>query len=74
MRISVNPKDKGFRSDARQFKVTVDGILVARCITADDDLGMVVRYKTDDSRRIAVDGGAATIETVYGRVKINRKA
>lgn len=47
MRISVVEHDSGFSPNAKQAKVTLDGVEVKGCITADEDGGFV-RIRADD--------------------------
>lgn len=77
MRISANPKDKGFRKDAGNFKVRLDGAEIAEIITADSDIGLVELYKTvtfsGGYRSRVNDGhGNPIVERRYGVVTINR--
>jgi hypothetical protein len=77
MRISVLPKDKGYRPDATRFKVTLDGKRQDDAVTADDDIGMIVRYQRNSVGWLVVDphgSGKLMTEKVYGVVKIDRAA
>lgn len=77
MRISTNPKDKGFRKDFANFKVRLDDAEIADVITADTDTGLVEFYKTvmfaaGYRSRVNDDHGNPIIEKRYGVVTINR--
>lgn len=63
VRISADPNDPGFdERKARRASVTLDGQPVARCVTADEEAGLVVVRE-----RIA---GKLFETTRYGAVKI----
>ena len=75
MRISINPRDRGYRPGVWQFRVTLDGIRQLHAITADDDIGLIVRHKLNDYGSLITDPhGNIVQETRYGVVKINRVA
>ncbi len=76
MRISTNPRDRGYRPGVWQFRVTLDGVRQEYAITADDDIGLVIRTKLNDygTPMMHPAGNAFLQETCYGVVKINRAA
>ena len=76
MRISVDRTDSGFRYDAASGKFTayLNGKLVSKCVTADDDLGLVVRLRTDASGEVIFNEARDEVlrETLHGTVRIER--
>lgn len=73
MRISCDLKDPGHRKNFYDFKVRLDGVVMRHCITADDDLGLVVRLKTNEHGYLVYDVHDQVVrETLRGTVKINR--
>jgi len=75
MRISLRPKDSGYhnyihtRSRLQRTIIKLDGVVQSACITADDEAGVIVRYKEpmawDAERACLID------EVVHGRVEID---
>lgn len=55
MRLSVDPKDPGYDTEkAFGASATLGGVLVEYCITADEDLGLVVCYQLRDGQPFVV--------------------
>lgn len=70
MRISVIPGDVGYRQDARLCIVTLDGDVVRDVIMANDENGIVVTVKRDESGRIIHHQGDTVSVIRSGKVKI----
>lgn len=68
MRISVVERDTGFSPNARQAKVTLDGIEVKDCITADEEGGFV-RIRSDNQPGGEVRRGKVEIVTAATSTK-----
>lgn len=74
MRISLRRTDSGyenyihFRSRLQRTLIKLNGELQTTCITADDEAGVIMRYKSpvefDKERQCLVD------EVVHGKVEI----
>lgn len=74
MRVSVLPIDSGYKNyrEYRGCKVLLDGQVIERVFTADDELGEVVRAAMNgDGQPYILDDEIAT-ETLYGKVEIVR--
>lgn len=72
MRISCDPTDPGYRSNASRYRVTVDGAEPQACITADDVEGMVICNVIENGVPITDPNNRhefLTI-TIYGRIEI----
>lgn len=75
MRISLRPSDSGFhthrvmRANGKKAHIKLNGEAQYGCITADDEVGMIVRLKTpmtfDADRQCMVD------EVLHGKVEID---
>ena len=52
MRVSVDKEDKGFTRNAPFLTIKLDGVEQKNCITADDELGEIVRYKSKDGELV----------------------
>ena len=78
MRISIRPNDSGYknqvwlRSNGKKALVTFNGEPQSGAITADDEAGMIVRYKVGPDGRLEVDAARECIvdEVCHGRVEI----
>jgi hypothetical protein len=72
MRVSVVPTDPGYRVQAYNYSVLLDGVEQTQCITADEEQGYVVRYKTDAHGKLVFNAGTEACETevVHGKVEI----
>lgn len=55
---------------SRRAIIKVDGNVIEKCTIADTDLGLVVRFVTDENGNIVVDGDHARKETIHGNVEI----
>ena len=77
-RISIDRNDPGFRADAFDpvWIVTLDGVELNDCVTADEDDGKVTVYARGPSGEyIKDDTGEAIATTVLkGKVVISRRA
>lgn len=73
MRLSVRKNDPGYSPAAFGAKVTLNGVPLDNCITADEELGVALCYDVDASGKPYLDPAdpsrAATIER-RGVVKI----
>lgn len=75
MRVSCEEGDAGYvtfilERGRMPQKVYLDGVLIHDAITADDELGVVIRYKRDRDDNLILDGDGAARETLHGRVEI----
>jgi len=80
MRLSMDKSDPGFNPRlARKALPYLDGKYVDYVITADEDQGLLVRYKTqDDSHRgdrlvRTLDGNGIETEVLFGKVSLRFK-
>ena len=75
MRISMRKSDRGFSPKARKAKVLFNGV-DCPCITADEEIGEVLRYKRDGAGNVVFttiveEKRVPATEWVKGKVKIN---
>lgn len=74
MRISADPNDPGYATfiHHRNAGIRFDGVDTHRVITADDDVGVIVRLVTDEAGRPRVrpDGTGLMKEVLVGKVEI----
>lgn len=74
MRISASPDDPGYLLwiEVVSFgvRVTLNGEVIEKAITADEEEGFVVRIKCDDDGQIIVSGGELVHERLEGSVKV----
>lgn len=75
MRLSILKDDVSYSVEnfilAMHCHITLDGVNQNYCVTADEELGMVERYKTDENGKISINGdGEAELEVVHGKVVI----
>jgi hypothetical protein len=70
--MSADKKDPGYENLNHAARIFLDGIEKTRVITADEELGYLLRYVTTDSGEtvIAPCGKELVMETLYGRVVI----
>lgn len=74
MRISVEPGDTGYQDDTRNIEVTLNGIVVEHVITADEELGFVLFYPTDENGDfIHLDNGRLVRQMKMGKVVIRER-
>lgn len=77
MRISVDRDDPGYAEweslgETRySAKVFLDGVEMRGVITADEEAGMVVRYRMKDNGLIVIENGDVVRETLYGVVELH---
>jgi hypothetical protein len=55
MRISVIPEDAGYDYKASKAKVTLDGVDIRDCFTADEESGEAHCYARDDEGNLSID-------------------
>lgn len=78
MRISLRPKDSGYheyiqaRCHLKRFLIRLNGELQTACVTADDEAGMIVRFKVGADGEFEFDRDRACLvdEVVHGKVEI----
>lgn len=72
MRISADRTNPAFMPEAFRATVYLDGWKVKNCIAANDELGHVIVYATDDKGGLIVDEstGDAMVQMIEGEVKI----
>jgi hypothetical protein len=78
MRISIRPNDSGhslhrhLRTSGKKAIVSLNGEHQSSCITADDEAGMLVRWKVDASGNVEFDRERECVvdEVCHGRVEI----
>jgi hypothetical protein len=78
MRVSVLSNDSGYRNHAtlrangKRAHVTLNGEHQYECITADSEVGMVVRYLRNAAGALIVDRERERVvdEVVHGKVEI----
>lgn len=74
MRLSVLQGDPAYTPNARDFNVTLDGVLQTHCIIADDENGYILRYKKTPIGLLSKDrSGKFKTEEIFGNVVIERK-
>lgn len=66
----MDSTDPGFLNFFRPCRVLCDGVEMDHVETADEELGLIVRYVTHDGRLILDASGALVREELYGRVVI----
>ena len=68
MRVSVNDSTIDFWN----YKALLDGVEVKNCVSADEELGEVVCYKTDKTGKfyLSENGETPDRETLKGKVEI----
>lgn len=74
MRMSVNKDDPGYHKKAQYYQPFLNGKKVDLCYTADEDMGYLLRHKTDNSGQVIVDWGKGETvkEQLFGHVEIRR--
>ena len=71
MRLSGNNKDPGFHpAFMHRCLVLFNGRIIRRVITADEELGYVWHYKTDENNKHIIINGHALREWLVGDVQI----
>lgn len=76
MRISVDKNDPGYAAYEadRNVIVLLDGDPQRLVVTADEERGVIVRYKVDDRGRPVHDGDRMALDVKVGRVQVLRRA
>jgi hypothetical protein len=76
MRISADAHDPGFEAYCRNRRVVVllDGDPQRYVVTADEEAGLIVRYRLDEHGRPVSDGERLVKDVVLGRVEVRRRA
>lgn len=76
MRISVDEQDSGYQAYIESgvyWNVYLDGVLQDKCITADEELGMIKRI-VQPYQIIEINGEQEFVqEVVYGKVELKSK-
>lgn len=71
MRMSINAWDDGYKNLDLNARVFLDGVEQKLCVTADEEKGYVLRYKSiDHILKVDKQLGAIEQEEVYGKVEI----
>jgi hypothetical protein len=72
MRISADEHDPGYEAYCRNRNVVVllDGDPQRFAVTADEEAGVLVRYRLDDRGRPVFDGERLVRDVVLGRVEV----
>lgn len=72
MRVSVDKRDIGYTPFHAHFEVYCDGVLLTDCTTADDVVGVVVRFRRAVDGQLVVDEetGLPTTFTQCGSIRI----
>lgn len=75
MRISSDRTDPGFdewdKIERLAARVYLDGVEIKDVITADEEAGMVIRYKRNAGGGLVLDGHVLVRETLYGVVELH---
>jgi hypothetical protein len=73
MRVSTNKNDVGYLPDSRDYQVTLDGMVLKDCITADEERGTVLMCLRTDTGGLAhtADGRDLLTGERKGLVKIS---
>lgn len=72
MRLSVDPEDSGHMAAGISAQVFLNGLPLALCITADEELGAVECYKADADGHLALsESGEPEFQTLRGKVRID---
>lgn len=75
MRISCDPNDPGYDEwkalSGLATRVYLDGVEMRNVITADEEAGMIVRYKSHMGGGLIMDRGVVLRETLYGLVELH---
>jgi hypothetical protein len=76
MRVSVHKDDCGYRTDACDFNVFLDGELLKSCFTADEELGEAHCYRLDATGNLMRNesGDAIQTEVRRGAVRLEKRA
>jgi len=70
MRVSVIKNDEGFSPSAHLCEVYLNGEILHRCHTADEELGVAYCYEKDANGYYITDGDHFKTVEVRGEVKI----
>ena len=75
MRMSVRKTDLGYSESASLYQPFLDGKKGEKCITADEDRGCLLRYKTDENNQPILNKSKTDVltEELFGHVEIRRK-
>lgn len=76
MRISADPHDPGYEAFCRNRRVVVllDGDPQRFVVTADEEAGVIVRYRLDECGRPVFDDERLVKDVVLGRVEVRQSA
>jgi len=72
MRLSVKREDPGYHVKAHRYRAFLNGVRVDRCFTADEEMGTLWRYKTDQNGKILLreDYTEVLTEQLFGQVEL----
>ncbi|MNV42787.1 hypothetical protein D3C71_1344740 [compost metagenome] len=75
MRLSIDKRDPGFshRAVGLKARIYLDGVEQTHCVTADEEEGLIVRYRLNEAGKPIVDEAneAFVLETARGKVQID---
>jgi len=74
MRLSMIVGDRTDSSEPHQYVIYLDGVKQTLCVIADEEKGMVRRYKRTKVGTIMRGRTGLVTEDIYGKVKIERKS
>lgn len=69
MRVSIDPNDPGYSVHAERARMLLDGVEVRDAVTADEEQGLVIRYRRAGLAHIR-DASDSDVILETGRVRI----
>ena len=72
MKVSSEITNKHYISDYMTCEIYLNGVKQKHAIYADDELGVVEKYKTDGAGNVVLVGDMIDSETIHGTVLIKR--
>lgn len=77
MRVSANKDDPGYQTWGMTcipcMDILLDSEIVTHVVTADEDVGLVVVTKRDDSGDLVIENNEFVSEILYGKVTVRLK-
>ena len=72
MRLSVKKEDPGYHRTAHRYRAFLNGAKVDHCFTADEEMGILWRYKTDQNGKVLLDETKTEllIDQLFGQVEL----
>ena len=75
MRLSIDPHDPAYDMPAAMFcRVTLDGLELNNCVTADEELGEAIVLETNTAGTLIIQDGEVIRKTLRGLVRIELDA